>query len=58
MLFYDDLTKNYYIAKNAYDKTLPEGTTIKFELISKTMKYFLILIQRKKLLYLITMKMF
>jgi len=35
MLFYDDLTKNYYLAKNAYDKTLPEGTTIKFELISK-----------------------
>lgn len=35
LLFYDDLTKNYYIATNAYDKTLGDGTTIKMELLAK-----------------------
>lgn len=35
MLFYDDLTKTYYLAKNVYDKTLAEGTTIKMELLLK-----------------------
>lgn len=35
MLLYDDLTKNYYIAKNAYDPALTEGTVIKFELIAE-----------------------
>lgn len=35
LLFYDELTKNYYLAKNAYDNNLTEGTTINVELISK-----------------------
>ncbi len=35
LMFYDDLTKNYYIAQNAYDKTLTDGTTIKMELVVK-----------------------
>ncbi|WP_111307836.1 MORN repeat-containing protein [Confluentibacter sediminis] len=35
LLFYDDLTQNYYIAKDAYNKTLTNGFTIKMELIAK-----------------------
>lgn len=35
MLLYDDLTQTYYIAKNAYDTSLKEGTVIKFEVLSK-----------------------
>jgi hypothetical protein len=35
LLFYDGLTQNYYLAKDAYNKTLTEGFTIKMELIAK-----------------------
>lgn len=35
LLFYDDLTQNYYKAKDAYSKTLTDGFTIKMELIAK-----------------------
>ena len=35
LLFYDDLTQNYYLAKDAYNKTLTDGFTIKMELIAK-----------------------
>lgn len=35
MLLYDGLTQTYYVAKNAYDTNLKEGTVINFEVISK-----------------------
>ncbi|MFD0990661.1 hypothetical protein ACFQ1R_11175 [Mariniflexile jejuense] len=35
LLFYDDLTQNYYLAKDAYNKTLTDGFNIKMELIAK-----------------------
>lgn len=35
MLLFDGLTQTYYVAKNAYDANLKEGTVLNFDIISK-----------------------
>lgn len=35
LIYYDDLTHNYYVAKDAYNSSLTDGTEIKMELVSK-----------------------
>jgi hypothetical protein len=48
LLFYDDLTQNYYIGKNAYLSNEPIGTEIKLDLIAKHSEALLYNLQDSK----------